>query len=369
MKNFSQLALPKSDKDSYFWFNDSPTSPEGRRRVLRVFLHLIFGAEPFLVMKALITGGAGFIGSHLAEALYHQGAEILILDDLSEGSVANLAWHKSKHAPPILHGHAGDEKLLREAISGCDWVFHHAALSSVPKSIADPLASHAINVNATLQLLTAASAAGVKRFFFASSAAVYGDTDAVPKREALALSPMSPYALQKYAAEKYCQLFHQLYGLETVCFRYFNIFGPRQSCNSPYSGVIARFCNAVLRGQAPIIYGDGHQTRDFTYVDNVVAANLLAAEAPAGQVAGKVFNVASGQSISLLELVQELNRLTGQNLVPTFEAPRAGDVRQSAADITAIEQALGFKVKVSWQEGLARTLDYYRELSGQPVAK
>lgn len=320
-------------------------------------------------MKALITGGAGFIGSHLAEALHHQGAAIVILDDLSQGSMANLAWSKHTGASEVVHGDAGDEKLLRQILPGCDWVFHQAALTSVPKSIADPQVSHASNLSATLQLLTAARHAGVKRFFFASSAAVYGDSDAVPGHEKLTPSPMSPYALQKYASEKYCQLFYQLYGLETVCFRYFNVFGPRQSYDSPYSGVVARFCQGALGGQPLTIYGDGRQTRDLIYVDDVIAANLLAAEAPADRVAGKVFNVASGQSISLLELVKELSRLTGQDLVAKFEPPRAGDVRHSAADVTAIKQSLGFNVKVPWQEGLARTLDYYRGLFAQSVTK
>jgi len=320
-------------------------------------------------MKALVTGAAGFIGSHLGEALWRSGARLILVDDLSQGDLSNLTWSHKASGVEFIQGSISDDKLLRLLLFGCDCVFHQAAFTSVPRSVADPLASHAVNLNATLQLLTAARHAGVKRFFFASSAAVYGDSDASSRHEGLAPSPLSPYALQKYAAEKYCQLFHQLYGLETVCFRYFNVFGPRQSPRSPYSGVIARFCDAVLRGQAPTIYGDGSQTRDFTYVDNVVAANLLAAEAPAGRVAGKVFNVASGQSISLLELVRELSHLTGQNLVPKFEPPRVGDVRHSAADITAIQQTLGFNVTVPWQEGLARTLDYYRGLSDPPATK
>jgi UDP-glucose 4-epimerase len=209
-------------------------------------------------------------------------------------------------------------------------------------------------------VLVAARDTGVKRFLFASSSAIYGDTDAPLKHESLPPNPLSPYALQKYAAEKYSQMFHPLFGLATVGLRYFNVFGPRQAFDSPYSGVIARFCTGMLQGRIPTIFGDGLQSRDFTYIDNVVHANLLAAEAPAELVAGRVFNVAGGQSINLLQLVDELNRLTGQQLRPRFEPPRVGDVRASVADISAIQKALGFQTRVSWQEGLRHTLDFYR---------
>jgi UDP-glucose 4-epimerase len=209
-----------------------------------------------------------------------------------------------------------------------------------------------------LRLLVLARDAGVKRFMFASSSSVYGDAAVASKHEALPPAPLSPYALQKYTAETYCRLFHRLYGLPTVSLRYFNVFGPRQAFNSPYSGVIAKFCTGMLAGRAPVIYGDGLQARDFTFIENVVRANLLAAETP--DVAGKVFNIAGGQSITLLQLVAELNRLTGQALHPQFEPMRVGDVRSSLADISAAQRELRFQCSVSWQEGLKRTLDFYR---------
>lgn len=312
-------------------------------------------------MKALITGGAGFIGSHLAEALCRRGVSVVVLDDLSGGSLANLAWRKPGDALELVQGDAGDESLLKKILPGCDWVFHEAALPSVPRSVAEPVQSNAQNLDASLQLLVAARDAKVKRFLFASSSAIYGDSEVSPKHEGLPPQPLSPYGLQKYAAEKYGQMFHQLYGLETIGLRYFNVFGPRQAFDSPYSGVIAKFCTALLAGNAPVIFGDGRQSRDFTYVENVVAANLLAAEAPAATVAGKVFNVAGGQSISLRQLVDELNRLLGKSLAPRFEPARAGDIRHSLADIATIRSALGFEPKVTWQEGLRRTLDFYRD--------
>jgi UDP-glucose 4-epimerase len=311
-------------------------------------------------MKALVTGGAGFIGSHLAEALAHNGAKVVVLDDLSGGTTENLAWAKATHSLQLIKGSVCDGDAVREAMAGCDWVFHEAALTSVPQSVADPLRSNAINLEATLQILEAARVGGVQRFFFASSSAVYGESEELPKRESLAVAPVSPYGLQKYAAERYAQLYYQHYGLETVCFRYFNVFGPRQAFNSPYSGVIARFSTAALGGDELKIFGDGLQTRDFVYVDNVVQANLMAAEASAANVAGRVFNLGSGQTVSLLDLVDELGRLVGQPLRPRFEPPRAGDIRHSSADISAISEGMGFRPNISWQEGLKRTLDWYR---------
>ena len=314
-------------------------------------------------MKALVTGGAGFIGSHLAEALCRRGAKVVALDNLSLGNTANLHWKRKSDSLKFVEGDVADEKLVRRLVAGCDWIFHEAAMPSVPRSVAEPLRSNTQNLDATLQLLIMARDAGVKRFLFASSSAIYGDTDVPAKHEALPPNPLSPYALQKYAAEKYGQLFHQLYGLPTVGLRYFNVFGPRQAFDSPYSGVIAKFCTGMLAGEAPVIFGDGLQSRDFTFIENVVAANLLAAKAPAKKVAGRVFNIAGGQSISLLQLVAELNRLTGQSLKPQFNPVRAGDVRSSRADTSAARKALGFRCHVPWQQGLARTLDYYRALA------
>jgi UDP-glucose 4-epimerase len=312
-------------------------------------------------MKALVTGGAGFIGSHLAEALCRRGASVVVLDNLSSGSLRNLDWRRGDDGLEFVAGDIRDKNLLAKVVSGCDWVFHQAAQASVPYSVAMPLESNAHNLEGTLNLLVAARDAGVKRFLFASSSAIYGDGDAALKHEGLPPNPLSPYALQKYAGEKYAQLFQRLYGLETVALRYFNVFGPRQAFTSPYSGVIARFCAGMLRGESPVIFGDGRQSRDFTFIGDAVAANLLAAEAPSSRVAGKVFNIATGQSITLLQLVAELNRLTGRQLQPHFEPPRPGDVRSSQADISAAGRDFGYEPKTTWQQGLAATLEHYRK--------
>ncbi len=311
-------------------------------------------------MKALVTGGAGFIGSHLAEALCRRGARVVVLDNLSTGSVANLQWRRPGDSIEFIQANLADAEAVRRAASGCDWVFHEAALVSVPKSVERPVQSHHDNAVGTLHVLEAARQEGVKRVVFASSSAIYGDHPAEIKHEALPPLPLSPYALQKYAAERYCQLYHALYGLETVALRYFNVFGPRQAADSPYSGVIAKFCDAFLAGVRPRIFGDGLQTRDFIYVANVVAANLAAAEAPAARAAGNVFNVATGTSITLLDLVEELQRLTGRILEPVFEPARPGDVRSSRAGVTAVRDALGFSATVPWQTGLRETLEFYR---------
>lgn len=311
-------------------------------------------------MKVLVTGGAGFIGSHIAQALCAKGARVVVLDNLSLGNTENLSWKCSGDPLDFVQGDVTHARLVADLIQGCDWVFHQAALPSVPLSVEKPLETNAQNLDATLQLLVAARDAGVKRFLFASSSAIYGGSDGTPCRESDVPNPLSPYALQKYSAEKYGQMFCQLYGLPTVSLRYFNVFGPRQSFHSPYSGVIAIFCAAFLAGQTPTIHGDGRQSRDFVSIQNVVRANLLAAEAPAERVAGKVFNIAGGESINLLQLVEELNRQTGQNLRPQFAAARAGDVRSSRADISAAIAELGYSVQTGWREGLRETLDFYR---------
>lgn len=314
-----------------------------------------------LEIKALVTGGAGFIGGHIAEALAARGARVVILDDLSTGDLANLAWAAGNPDIDFVQGNITDTALVQKLVPGCDWIFHEAAIASVPQSVAQPIESNQVNLEASLALLVAARDAKVKRFMFASSAAIYGDTEAPLKHESDPVLPLTPYGLQKYASERYGQMFHQLYGLETVALRYFNVFGPRQSFNSPYSGVIARFCTLLLRGEIPTIFGDGLQSRDFAYIDNVVAANLLAAERPAEKVAGRVFNIAGGTSVTLLDLIAELNRLTGQSIVPNHEPGRSGDIRHSAADLTASYSDLAYEPKVSWQEGLKHTLDFYRQ--------
>ena len=289
---------------------------------------------------------------------------MVILDNFSGGSRNNLAWIRPGDAVEVVEGQAGDPALLSRIVPGRDWVFHLAALPSVPRSVAEPIATNEHNLTATLRLLEACRTAGVRRFVFASSSSIYGDNDAPAKREDLPPNPLSPYALQKFAAESYSRMFHRFYGLPTVSLRYFNVFGPRQSFNSPYSGVIARFCTRFLRGETPVIFGDGLQSRDFTYVENVVAANLAAASAAESAVAGKVFNVACGERITLLRLAEDLNALTGQNLVPRHEPDRAGDIRHSRADISAARDAFGFSPTVSWEEGLRRTLEWYRGQNG-----
>jgi UDP-glucose 4-epimerase len=313
-----------------------------------------------LEITALVTGGAGFIGSHIAQALCQRGAKVIVLDNLSMGDAKNLAWRSNGDALDFVEGDVRDTALVEKLVAGCDWVFHEGAIASVPQSVAQPVDSNAINLDATLQLLVASRDAGVRRFMFASSSAIYGESEVQEKREDLPVLPLTPYALQKYGSERYGQMFHHLYGLETVSLRYFNIFGPRQSSTSPYSGVIAKFCTTMLSGQAPTIFGDGLQARDFVYIDNVVAANLLAAEQPADKVAGRVFNLAGGQTVTLLDLVAELNKLTGQNLSPNFQPARAGDIRHSQADISAARQDLGYEPLVPWTEGLKHTLDFYR---------
>ncbi len=312
-------------------------------------------------MKVLVTGGAGFIGSHITEALCQKGASVVVLDNLSLGNPANLAWKSRGDQVDLVEGDIRDQGLLAKLMPGIEWVFHQGALASVPRSVNAPQESNANNLDGTLNVLVAARDAGVKRLMFASSSSIYGNSDAPAKHEGLPPQPLSPYALQKYGGERYAQLFYELYGFETVSLRYFNIFGPRQAFDSPYSGVIAKFCTCMLEGKVPSIFGDGTQGRDFTFVENAVSANLLAAEAPAELAAGKVFNVAAGHSIDLLQLVGDLNRLTGQQLAPHFESPRKGDVKNSLANISAAKKCLGYEVKVDWAEGLKRTLEFYKQ--------
>lgn len=321
-------------------------------------------------MKVLVTGGAGFIGSHLAEALVRRGAAVVVLDNFSLGSEENLCWIRGGDRVEVVMGDAGDPAVLQRVVPGCEVVLHQAAVPSVPASIEDPVGSHAQNLDVTVRLLEASRQANVRRFVFASSSSVYGDSDAPKKHEGLPADPVSPYALQKYASECYARMYHRYHGLPTVSLRYFNVFGPRQSFDSPYSGVIARFCQAFLRGETPVIFGDGWQSRDFTSIENVVSANLLAMDAPEATVAGRVFNVACGVGITLRQLVDDLGSLTGRPLAPRFEASRAGDVKHSCADIAAAREALGYEPTVGWRDGLKRTLDWYRrqerQAAGQP---
>ena len=303
----------------------------------------------------LVTGGAGFIGSHLAEELVHRGHTVRVADSLITGKRSNL-----DHIPGIdfLEGDLADPTFAERAVAGCEYVLHEAAIPSVPRSVNDPITSNRANVDATLNVLVAARDAGVKRLVFAGSSSAYGNTPTLPKREDMPANPLSPYALQKVIGEQYLQMFTTLYGLETVSIRYFNVFGPRQDPTSPYSGVISVFATALLEKRSPKIYGDGEQTRDFTYVANVVAGVLRACDAPGAS--GEVINVATGGRISLNQLFATMRALVGVSVEPTYVAVRAGDVRDSQADISKARRILGYEPTVTFEEGLRRTVEWYR---------
>jgi UDP-glucose 4-epimerase len=314
--------------------------------------------------KILVTGGAGFIGSHIAEALVNRGHQVRVLDNLSTGHLSNMADFRDRIE--FIHGDLLDVPTVLRAVEGVQYVFHQAALASVPRSVERPLDTHAACVTGTLNLLDAARRAGVQRLVYAASSSAYGDQPFSSKREGDLPAPISPYGAAKLAGEYYCQAFTATYGFQTVCLRYFNVFGPRQDPNSPYSAVIPLFITAMLSGRQPVIYGDGRQSRDFTYVANVVEANLLAAEAPG--VAGRVFNIANGRSTDLLTLLDVLNRLLGMNVQPQHAPPRPGDVRESMADITLARKMLGYEPKVGFEEGLRLSIAYYRKLVEQKAA-
>lgn len=304
----------------------------------------------------LVTGGAGFIGSHIVERLVREGHGVRVLDDFSSGKEANLESFRGE--VDLIRGDIRNAHVVNEAAKGVEVVFHEAALGSVPRSVADPLTTHEVNITGTLNVLLAARDAGVKRVVYASSSSVYGETPVLPKHEEMMPQPLSPYALSKLAGEHYASVFKQVYGFEIVCLRYFNIFGPRQDPESHYAAVIPRFITALLTGKSPVVYGDGLQSRDFTFVDNVVNANLLAAEADG--VAGRAFNVACGGRYTLLDLLAKIREIIGSDIEPIHEAPRAGDVRDSQASIEAAERALGYRVSVDFEEGLRRTVEWYR---------
>jgi nucleoside-diphosphate-sugar epimerase len=305
---------------------------------------------------ALVTGGAGFIGSHLADRLLAEGWRVRLLDDFSSGREANVA-HLNGHAE-LLRGDLRDRTLLGRALAGVEVVFHQGAVPSVPRSVAEPERTNDVNVTGTLGVLEASRKAGVRRVVFASSSSAYGDTPVLPKVETMPPCPLSPYALQKYAGERYCQLFHRLYGLETVALRYFNVYGPRQNPNSEYAAVIPRFATACLAGAAPLVFGDGEQTRDFTFVGDAVAANLLAADAP--RAPGEVTNVAGGRRVSLNELLREIRALTGARVEARYQPARPGDVRDSLADLSRARELLGYEPQVDLRTGLARTIEHLK---------
>jgi nucleoside-diphosphate-sugar epimerase len=304
----------------------------------------------------LVTGGAGFIGSHLAEELERRGERVRVVDSLITGHRRNLAHLRSVE---FLEGDLADLEVARAAVAGADYVLHQAAIPSVPRSVSDPITSNRANVDATLNLLVAARDAAVSRVVYAGSSSAYGDTPTLPKREDMPTDPLSPYALQKFVGEQYLKLFTRLYGLETVTIRYFNVFGPRQDPSSPYSGVISLFAMRMLEGRAPTIQGDGGQTRDFTYVANVVDGVLRACTAPRAN--GEVINVAVGGRISISELCATMASVLGSTVAPEFTPPRAGDVRDSQADITKARELLGYEPIVLFEEGLRRTLEWYKQ--------
>jgi UDP-glucose 4-epimerase len=311
-----------------------------------------------------VTGGGGFIGSHLVNKLVSLGHEVRTLDNFSTGHRSNL--DEVAEEIEIVEGDIQSYERASHAARGCDLVFHQAALPSVPRSVQDPLTSTASNVTGTINVLLAARDAGVRRVVYASSSSVYGANPTLPKHEEMPTLPISPYAVAKLAGEGYCRAFGEVYGLETVAIRYFNVFGPRQDPRSQYAAVIPNFISALLSGHRPTIYGDGEQSRDFTYVENVVTANVLAAEA-AG-VAGRVYNVACGERVTLNELYAELGELVGSAVEPIYAPPRMGDVRHSLADISAARRDLGYEPAISLREGLAQTVDHLREMLASGLA-
>jgi len=304
------------------------------------------------VTKVVVTGGAGFIGSHLALKLAERGNHVTIVDDLSTGRVENIAALLKTSGAELVRGSVTDLSLLQSVFSGASYVFHLAAIPSVPRSIEDPLGTHQVNVTGTLNVLMAARDSNVQKVVYASSSSVYGDTPTLPKREDMMPSPQSPYAVAKLAGEYYCSVFHQVFGLPTVCLRYFNVYGPRQDPLSPYAAVIPKFITSVLQGRPPIIFGDGSQTRDFTYVEDATEANILAVESDATGI----FNIGSGDRVSINELARLVLEILGKDLEPQHLEPRAGDIRHSLADI-ALAKTFGYTPRHSLSEGVRRTID------------
>jgi UDP-glucose 4-epimerase len=307
-------------------------------------------------MRALVTGGGGFIGGHLVSRLLREGHDVRVLDNFATGRRENLA--EVEGDVDIVEGDIQSYERAHTAVRGCELVFHQAALPSVPRSVQDPLTSNASNVIGTLNVLLAARDSGVRRVVFASSSSIYGANQELPKREHQSALPISPYAVAKQAGESYCRAFSTVYGLETVALRYFNVFGPRQDPRSEYAAVIPKFITALMAGRPPVVYGDGEQTRDFTYVDNVVQANLLAAQAEG--VAGRLYNVATGRRVSLNELVRRLRELIGSEVDAVHAPSRPGDVRDSLADVSRAEDELGYDPEVDLDEGLRRTIEFHR---------
>ena len=311
-------------------------------------------------MRILVTGGTGFIGSHLVEALVARGLRVRVLDNMSSGKLKNL--RSVRGSVEVVKGECANYATARRAVRRVDCVFHEAAMPSVARSVKEPLASHRANATATITMLEAARDAGVERFIYAGSSSVYGESPELPKRESMTPMPLSPYAAGKLAGEHYVRMFHELYGMKTLTLRYFNVFGPRQAIGSPYSGVIGLFATALLDGSMPVIYGDGRQSRDFTYVDNVVQANLLAMETPRAK--GQGLNVAMGERIDLRQMLRSVARTIGVAPRSVRKPARAGDVKHSVADVTLARRVLGYEPQVNFETGLTRTVDWYRSEVG-----
>jgi nucleoside-diphosphate-sugar epimerase len=306
-------------------------------------------------ITALVTGGAGFIGSALVDRLLAEGARVRVLDDFSTGRRENLG--AALERIELVEGSVTDPHSCAAACARAHLVFHQAAIPSVQRSVTDPVRTHEVGATGTLRMLEAAKEAGVRRFVYAGSSSAYGDTPTLPKREDMAERPLSPYAVAKLTGEHYVRVFAHVYGLETVVLRYFNVFGPRQDPASQYSAAIARFITSAVEGRSPTINGDGEQTRDFTFIDNVIEANLLAARTPAEKVSGLVFNVAAGERTSVNELWRTIQRVVGSDVAPQYAPARPGDVRDSVADLTRIRAAMGYEVRIGLREGLERTAE------------
>lgn len=306
-------------------------------------------------MRYLVTGGAGFIGSNIVDELVRRGQQIRVLDDLSGGKESNLAGVRNHIDLQI--GSLIDMKVVQLACQGIECVIHLAARTSVPRSVADPIETNRVNIDGTLNLLVAARDAKVKRIVYAASSSAYGETVELPKTESMPASPISPYGITKYVGELYAQVFGRVYGLENVSIRYFNVFGPRQDPTSQYSGVLSRFMLALIEGKPPVVYGDGEQSRDFTYIDNVVDETLRACEVPAAN--GRVFNGGTGARITINQVLRLLEKITGKKVQARYDLPRTGDIRDSQADIALARQVLGYEPRVQFEEGLRRTWDWY----------
>jgi UDP-N-acetylglucosamine/UDP-N-acetyl-alpha-D-glucosaminouronate 4-epimerase len=338
------------------WFRPNRSETEPRDHSIRY--------DETSMALYLITGIGGFIGSSLARALLGRGKRVRGVDNFATGKRENLTDILDQidfREASIL-----DLDAMKSICSGVDYVLHQAAMPSVPKSVLDPIGSNQANVDGTLNVLVAARDAKVRRVVYAASSSAYGDTPTLPKHEEMTPSPISPYAVAKLASEHYMTSFYRCYGLETVALRYFNIFGPRQDPSSPYSGVLAKFITQMLRGDRPTIFGDGEQSRDFTFIDNAVQANLLACESPASQTAGRVFNIATGRRITLNEMFSALQKLTGYSGTPEYGPERGGDIKHSLADISKAEKHLGYKPNVNFEQGLSLTVDWYRQQGNLP---